>query len=95
MYSPVMYRTNDLSIRMEQNGHINAQKGVSYDNPNICPDEEASKPSIESFNSVKPDVICSKVEAAEKKHVVEHEMKAENANDVQKRFEQERCSDTH
>ena len=71
---------------MEQNSHIKAQKRVSDDNPNICPDEEANKPSIESFNSVKPDVICSKVEAAEEKHVVEHEIKAEDANDVQKRF---------
>ena len=67
---------------MEQNSHIKAQKGVSYDNPNICPDEEANKPSIESFNSVKPDVICSKVGTAEEEHVVEHEIKAENANDV-------------
>ena len=60
---------------MEQNSHIKAQKRVSDDNPNICPDEEANKPSIESFNSVKPDVICSKAEAAEEEHMVDHEIK--------------------
>ena len=82
MYSPVMYRTNDTSIRMEQNGYINAQKGVSYDNPRICPDKEAKKPSIGSINSVKPDEICSKGEAAKEEHVVENEIKAESSNDV-------------
>ena len=75
MQSPVMYRTYDTSNRMEQNSHIKAQKRVSDDIPNICPDEEANKPSIESFNSVKPDVICSKAEAAEEEHVVDNEIK--------------------
>ena len=49
MYNPVMYRTDDNSVRMEQISHIKAQIRVSDDNPNMCPEEEASKPSIESF----------------------------------------------
>ena len=86
MYSPMMYMTYDTSIRMEQNGHIKAQKGVNYESPNICPDEEAKKPCIESFNSVKPDGICSKGGAAEEEHVVEDETRAENSNDVRERL---------
>ena len=69
MYSPVMYKTDDNSIRMEQISHIKAQIGVSNDNPNMCPDEEASKPSIESFESVEPGVICSKLKATEEEHM--------------------------
>ena len=35
--SPVMYGTSGTSIRLEQHGHINAHKGVNYDNPKSCP----------------------------------------------------------
>ena len=73
MYSPVMHKTGDNSIRMEQIYHIKAQTRVSNDNPSTCLKEEASKPDIESFKRVEPIVICSKVEAAEEGNLVEDE----------------------
>ena len=71
MYSPVMNKKGDNSIRMEQIYHIKAQTRVSNDNPSMCLKEEASKPDIESFKRVEPIVICSKVEAAEEENLVE------------------------
>ena len=45
--------------------------------------EDSGHRSTESINSVKPDEICSKVEAAKEEHVVENDIRAENSNDVQ------------
>ena len=77
--SPVMYETSGTSIRLEQSDHINTHKGVSYDNPKLCPDKEAKDsgddheklaeeswhPSIKSVNYVETNEKCIKGEVAQ------------------------------